>query len=157
VPSGYEYRFHTRWHLDAPLAEVWEAIFHPEHWPGWWKGLEQVRELEPGDASGVGSLQRHIWKSVLPYRLTFDVRVTRIEPMHALEGIASGEVEGIGCWRFRREGALTVVCYEWQVRTTKGWMNALAPIARPLFKWNHDLLMRNGEQGLARLLGARRQ
>lgn len=150
-----EYRFATLWQLDAPLTEVWEAIFHPERWPNWWQGVEQVRELEPGDAVGVGSLQRYTWKSVLPYRLTFDMRVTRIEPLATLEGVASGELEGIGRWQFWREGTTTCVRYEWQVRTTKWWMNWLTPIARPLFKWNHDAVMRQGGQGLARLLNAR--
>ena len=31
----------------------------------------------------------------------------------------------------------------------------LAPLARPLFAWNHDYVMRNGGRGLARLLDAR--
>ena len=33
-------------------------------------------------------------------------------------------------------------------------MNRLAPVARPLFAWNHDVVMRRGAEGLARLLGA---
>lgn len=34
-------------------------------------------------------------------------------------------------------------------------MNALTPIARPLFAWNHDRLMNAGGRGLAALLGVR--
>jgi hypothetical protein len=34
-------------------------------------------------------------------------------------------------------------------------MNALAPLARPAFAWNHDWVMRNGGRGLAGLLGCR--
>ncbi|OUC07939.1 polyketide cyclase, partial [Litorilinea aerophila] len=34
------------------------------------------------------------------------------------------------------------------------WMNLLAPLARPIFAWNHDIIMAWGGQGLARLLGA---
>jgi hypothetical protein len=41
------------------------------------------------------------------------------------------------------------------VKTTEWWMNLLAPIARPLFAWNHDVVMRQGGEGLARLLGTR--
>jgi hypothetical protein len=33
-------------------------------------------------------------------------------------------------------------------------MNRLAPLARPLFAWNHDVVMRQGAAGLARLLQA---
>jgi hypothetical protein len=34
-------------------------------------------------------------------------------------------------------------------------MNLLSPVARPVFRWNHDYVMRTGGEGLARLLGAR--
>lgn len=33
-------------------------------------------------------------------------------------------------------------------------MNVLAPVARPAFSWNHDLVMRQGGHGLAKRLGA---
>jgi hypothetical protein len=32
-------------------------------------------------------------------------------------------------------------------------MNALAPLLRPAFVWNHDWVMRQGGEGLARRLG----
>ncbi|HKQ32652.1 MAG TPA: polyketide cyclase, partial [Thermodesulfobacteriota bacterium] len=44
--------------------------------------------------------------------------------------------------------------YDWQVETTKPWMNLIAPLARPIFKWNHDVVMKWGAEGLARRLGA---
>lgn len=150
-----EFRFVTVWRIEAPLIEVCDAIFRCRHWPQWWRGVEKVEEIDPGDAGGIGSLRRFTWKGRLPYRLTFDILVTRAVPLEVLEGRASGEVEGVGRWRFFREGSVSVVRYEWHVRTTRRWMNLVAPAARPLFKWNHDQLMRQGELGLARLLNAR--
>jgi hypothetical protein len=82
------------------------------------------------------------------------MRITRIEPLVALEGEASGDVEGTGRWRFSSERDTTVVRYEWRVRTRRGWMNLFAPLARPFFQWNHDFVMREGGRSLARLLGA---
>jgi len=32
-------------------------------------------------------------------------------------------------------------------------MNLLSPIARPVFAWNHDWVMRNVAEGIAGLLG----
>jgi hypothetical protein len=32
-------------------------------------------------------------------------------------------------------------------------MNYLAPIARPVFKWNHDVVMAWGREGLEKRLG----
>ena len=117
--------------------------------------MERVEEFDPGEADGIGSLRRFTWRGRLPYRISFNMRVTRVVPLTLLEGVASGEVEGIGCWHFTSEGDVTVVRYEWQVRTNRAWMNIFAPIARPLFKWNHDQVMRQGAEGMARLLKAR--
>jgi hypothetical protein len=53
------------------------------------------------------------------------------------------------------DGPITTVKDTWEVRTTKGWMNLLAPIARPIFAWNHAASMRQGDEALAKLLRAR--
>ena len=34
-------------------------------------------------------------------------------------------------------------------------MNLVAPVARPIFRWNHNAVMHQGGAGLADLLGAR--
>jgi hypothetical protein len=112
-------------------------------------------KIEPGDEEGVGSLGRYVWKSRLPYRLEFDMRITRVERPHFMEGKADGELAGSGRWRLFEDSGMTAVVYDWDVHTTAPWMNLLAPIARPVFGWNHDQVMRNGGAGLARLLGAR--
>ncbi|KUZ71648.1 polyketide cyclase [Burkholderia ubonensis] len=149
-----EYRFSTTWRVDAPLAAVWTAIYQVDMWPDWWKGAERTVEVECGDSHGVGALHRYTWKGALPYRLSFDMRVLRVEPMRVLEGRASGAVEGDGRWSFAGDAERTVVRYDWHIRTHVRWMNWLAPLARPLFKWNHDVVMREGARGLAQLLGA---
>jgi hypothetical protein len=114
-----------------------------------------VIEVETGARDGVGALHRYTWKGRLPYRVRFDMRVTRVEPLMSLEGEASGDVEGSGCWHFSSQNDVTIVRYEWRVRTGRGWMKLLAPIARPLFKWNHDYVMQRGAEALARRLDAR--
>ena len=69
-----------------------------------------------------------------------------------IESHARGQVQGTGTWRLRPEGAATRVHYRWAVRTTPLWMNALAPLAHPVFRWNHDAIMRWGAEGLSRRL-----
>lgn len=148
------YSFLTTWLLDAPRDEVWDAIYDIERWPRWWKGVDVVEKLEDGDADGIGSVYRHRWRSVLPYTVSFDIRTVQIERPFLIEGHATGELEGVGRWRLY-EGDGTAVTYEWVVRTTRPWMNVLAPVGRPVFVWSHNTVMRWGGQGLARLLGAR--
>jgi len=154
MPASREYRFVTIWKAAAPLEAVWNEIYHSERWPEWWKGVEEVIELKKGDDLGVGSVRRYTWKSALPYRLSFESETVRVEPMSLLEGIARGELDGRGVWKLSSDGRYTTVRYDWQVRTSKAWMNLLAPIAEPLFKWNHDVIMGWGAKGLARRLGA---
>ncbi len=148
-----DYTFVTVWRFKAPIQVVWDEIYHSENWPQWWKGVESVVELEKGDENRVGSLRRYTWKSVLPYRLTFEMQTTRVENLELIEGIASGGLSGTGVWQFSQAEGLTAVRYDWNVRAAKRWMNLLAPVARPLFNWNHDVVMRWGAESLANRLG----
>jgi uncharacterized protein YndB with AHSA1/START domain len=150
-----EYRFLTTWLLDAPRDRVYDAIYESERWPEWWHGVLEAEKLEEGDDAGVGQLGRYIWKSKLPYKLEFHARTTKVDRPYLLEGTVEGELEGIGRWRLFEQEGITAVLYEWRVATTRAWMNLLTPIARPIFSVNHDFVMRNGGEGLAKLLGAR--
>lgn len=150
-----DYRFVTTWHIEAPLQDVCEAICYSQNWPHWWHNVERVEELAAGDAQGIGSVRRYTWRGPLPYRLTFDVRVIHFEPPALIEGIASGDVEGQGRWSFSTRGTMTIVRHEWQVRTTLAWMNLAALFASPVFKWNHNAIMQQGGEALARRLNAR--
>jgi uncharacterized protein YndB with AHSA1/START domain len=142
------YEFVTRWSVDAPIDAVWAKISEPEQWPEWWRGVKAVRLLEAGDAEGAGAYRRFTWRSRLPYDLTFNMRTARVERPHLIEGVADGELTGFGRWRLAPDGLRTRVRYDWQVEATKPWMRILAPVARPLFAWNHDVVMRWGLDGL---------
>ena len=148
------YYFLTTWILDAPRAEVWDAIHEIERWPDWWRGVRRVELLEDGDDGGVGARYAHEWRSVIPYPVRFETRITRIERPRLIEAVAHGELAGTGRWRLF-DGGETAVTYEWNVRTTRPWMNLVAPVARPIFRWNHNVVMHRGGECLADLLGAR--
>ena len=152
-----EFRLTTSLCIEAPLQPVWDAIHDSMNWPRWWKNVEAVRELQAGETDGLGAVHRYTWKGVLPYRVIIDVRVTRVTPLVALEGEASGALEGVGRWHFAADGSRTTVRYDWHVRTASAWMSAVAfaPLARLVFRWNHDSIMREGGLALARLLEAR--
>ena len=89
-----QYEFLTTWLLDAPREKVWEAIYAQEHWPEWWRGVDEVEELEPGDGERLGAVSRMVWRSLLPYRVEFQVRTTRVERPLLLEADAIGELAG---------------------------------------------------------------
>jgi hypothetical protein len=150
-----DYSFLTTWLLESPREPVWDVIHDQERWPEWWRGVEEAEEIRPGDENGIGSVSRMVWKSLLPYRVDFEVAIRRVERPHLLEADAVGELTGIGRWRLYEDDGVTAVLYEWNVATTKRWMNLVAPVARPIFEWNHDWVMARGGEGIARLLGCR--
>jgi uncharacterized protein YndB with AHSA1/START domain len=153
---GSDYQLVTRWTFAAPLPAVWEELMHPERWQEWWRGVRRVELLERGAESGVGARRRMTWRSALPYELTFDMRTTRIEPRSLIEGVAEGELHGRGIWTLAAEAGGTHVRYDWRVEATRPWMRLLAPVAKPLFAWNHGVVMEWGRAGLAKkLAGAR--
>ncbi|HXE39687.1 MAG TPA: SRPBCC family protein [Azonexus sp.] len=149
-----EYRLQSVWRIEAPLEDVYAAVHDSLRWPDWWPGAEHVEALTSGKPDGVDSVRRYVWQGKLPYRLVVDVRVTRIDALAAIEGSTSGDLEGVGRWRFSRDGAVSIVAFEWHVRTTRRWMNLVAPFARAAFVRNHALIMAQGGAGLARRLAA---
>jgi hypothetical protein len=112
-----------------------------------------VEEQAAGDSQRVGSRYRIEWRSHIPYSVQFDFTVARIERPMLMEGHAEGDLSGRGVWHLLEDGGVTAVLYEWNVATTKRWMNVVAPLARPVFAANHDIVMRWGGEGLARELG----
>ena len=136
------------WHLDATVRRVWDELMTPDNWPSWWRAVRKVETISGGDATGVGAVRRFTWGTALPYTLSFTMTATRIEPMHIIEGRARGELDGTGRWTLTPQGAGTHARYDWMVEITRPWQVALAPVLRPVFAWNHQVVMGWGLEGL---------
>jgi hypothetical protein len=93
------------------------------------------------------------WRSRIPYELEFEFTVRQTDPPCWMIGDATGALAGTGHWRLFDCLGVTAVTYEWNVHTTKAWMNLIAPVARQVFEYNHNVVMRWGGEGLARRLG----
>lgn len=148
-----EYHLLTTWRVEAPLERVYQAIHDSLSWPDWWHGVQRVEQVATGDADGIDSVWRYFWRGRLPYQVVFDACITRVETLVALEGSTRGDLEGVGRWDFSRQGAVSTIRCEWHVRSTRWWMNLIAPVARSIFIRNHARVMEQGGRGLASLLG----
>jgi carbon monoxide dehydrogenase subunit G len=148
-----DYHYVSTWRLQAPIEQVWAAISDLEHLPAWYTGIQEVQILAPGDAQGVGARVRYVIKGRLPLRLAFEATVTRAVPPQESELRAEGELSGSGRWSLEQHDEVTTARYTWDVRTTRSWMNLVAPVARPLFTWNSKGVMLGAGAGLARFLG----
>jgi hypothetical protein len=153
--TAYRYRFLTTWLLETSRAAAWDVLQDPLGWPEWWRGVVRVKQLDHGDEQGVGCIYRVAWRSRVPYLLEFDFTVRRVDPPCCMAGDASGDLEGSGVWRLFEQDGVTAVLYDWDVTSTKRWMNLVGSVGRPVFEHNHDAVMRWGGEGLARRLGTR--
>jgi Polyketide cyclase / dehydrase and lipid transport len=149
------YRFVTVWRLRAPIGDVYNAIDAVESWPQWWPSVRSVERLSGERPDGIGAAVRITFVGRLPYRLRFDTRVTLRVPPTKLSGAATGELEGTGDWTLSNESGWTAVRYVWAIRTTRPWMNALAPLpfVGAIFRLNHHAVMRDGLAGIRKRLG----
>ena len=150
-----QYEMVTIWKIKAPIESVWEAIRSLEDWPAWWSFVAKVVEIDPGAENGLGAVHRLDWKTRLPYSLSFESVVVQIKKPIRIEAKVDGELVGYATWRLSQTGDITMVRHDWRVSTRKAWMNWLAPIAKPAFKWNHVAVMQDGGEGLARHLDAK--
>ena len=150
------YTWLTTWTFAASPARVWQAISRPDEWPRWWPYVAEVRLLRAGDEDDLGAVRRFVWRTRLPYRVRFDAETLAVEQERLLVARAMGDVDGQGTWRLYPEAldncVGTRVDYEWRILLDQPWMRRLAPIAAPVFKWNHDGVMRAGAAGLKRYL-----
>ena len=150
-----DYHYVSTWQLQAPIERVWTAISDLEQVPAWNRGVQEVHVLAPGDGQHLGARVRYVIKGRLPMRLAFEATIARVVPPRELELRAEGELAGTGRWGLDQQGDVTTARCTWDVRTTKPWMNLVAPVARPLFTWNSKGVMLGAGDGLARFLKVR--
>jgi len=99
--NSSSYAFVTKWEVPSAQGRVWQELKSPDHWPSWWRGVERVELLRPGDDDlGRGAVRRYTWRSRTPYRLTFVMETTRVELPSLIEGRATGELEGVAVGAF---------------------------------------------------------
>lgn len=147
---GAKYHLTTELRLSADPEEVWEALVQVPSWPSWWRWLKRVRVLAPGDAEGLGGRFRGHLAGPMRYNIRCDIEILRPVRPTLIAFHSTGDLQGRGEIRLRQnEAGGTDFTFTWLVRTSKWWMNLLAPVARKRFIRNHDRLMADFGTGLA--------
>ncbi|MGW1465231.1 SRPBCC family protein [Streptomyces sp. NPDC002308] len=142
------YRFTSLWDLPAPPAAVLAVLEKGEEYPRWWPQIREVAQVS-------ATTGRARFRSVLPYDLVVTLEQGRSDPAAGiLEVTMRGDLEGWARWTVTGGGDGSRVRYDQEVEVHKRLMRLLAPVARPVFRANHALMMRAARRGLtARLDG----
>lgn len=149
------YHLTSKYSLTSDREAVWVALMAVPEWPSWWRWARRIDVLtEPASDDGVGAVYRNQIGTPLVYGFTYTTEIVGVARPRLIDLTSSGDLVGRG--RFLLSDALpggTQVTFTWLVETPKWWMNLLAPVARPVFVWNHDRLMTDFGRGLARVSG----
>jgi hypothetical protein len=152
-----DYHFVTHWRVQGTVEEVAAIMGDVDGLTRWWPSVYlDVRELEAGDAQGIGRVVDLYTKGWLPYTLRWRFRVSEIEPLKRVVIVAEGDFVGRGIWTFSQEGPQVHLVYDWQIRAEKPLLAALSFLLKPIFAANHHWAMHKGEESLVLELARRR-
>ncbi|HKS43828.1 MAG TPA: SRPBCC family protein [Amycolatopsis sp.] len=144
----HTYRFRDTWLIAAPARLVFDAVVDLAGYPRWWPDVRSVKRVDDDTAELV-------CRATLPYRLV--VRMRRAEqnvPAGRLRVQLAGDLEGSLAALVTGGAEGTWLHITQHVLVTKPLLRRLSPVARPLFRANHALMMRRGHRGLRCLLCA---
>ena len=152
------YSFVESWILpEASPDEVWQVIADARLLPEWWKGVYLESEPLGGwTAPRVGNRSRVKARGFLPYKLSFILEATALDPGKLVEVKTSGDFTGIWRAALSSERMGTRVDIDWRVTVEKPLIRFLSPLLKPLFAWNHNWTTPRGEAGLRSFLAARK-
>ncbi len=137
-----DYSFRSLWSVRAATSRVFDALVDLTSYPRWWPDIRAVNRVDDDTAEVT-------CRALLPYALTFRLHRAvedpatgrmRVDMTGDLEGFVQGEVAP-----HREAGALLAISQ--RVVVTKPLLQALAPVARPLFRANHAVMMYRGQRG----------
>lgn len=155
--ASNEYHFVTTWRIPARPEEISAILGDAPALERWWPSVYlKVRELEPGDAVGVGKVVSLWTKGWLPYTLRWQFTVTESNPPTGFRIEATGDFVGVGIWTLKPDRDTTTVTYDWTVIAEKGLLKRYSVIMKPIFSMNHHWAMRRGEESLRLELARRR-
>jgi uncharacterized protein YndB with AHSA1/START domain len=147
-------RFHfvSRWHLDAPVTDVYRVLTDLDEIARFWPGFRAAWTLNSGAV--VGRAARFEIRSILPLSLSVTLRIVAVRPRAEIRAVAVGDLAGQATWRLEPRGSGTEARLTWDVRLEHPLLRPLAGPFRPLFRLSHDISMWFGERGLRERLAA---
>jgi uncharacterized protein YndB with AHSA1/START domain len=141
-----EYMFVDEWDVDAPQQAVFDALADTRTYPTWWAPI--YRHVDADGPPFVGCASRQKFKARLPYTLSTVSRIVRLEPPRELEVHVVGDLRGTGVWTLTTAGGKVHVRFDWRVHTDRALLRVLTPLLRPVFRWNHNVAIRQAMAGL---------
>jgi hypothetical protein len=145
-----KYNFITTFCVKASVEEVFAVLIAYNKWQTWWKGLNDLEVIKDARVPKGYKLALALGPGF--YNLHFTLTLDSISINKSISLNSSGDLQGVGTFTLSQKEDSTVVTFIWNVETTKFWMNLVEPIGRPIFVFEHNVIMKWFAQGLANYL-----
>ncbi|MGH2474896.1 MAG: SRPBCC family protein [Candidatus Limnocylindrales bacterium] len=150
-----QYHFLSEYRLRGDPEALWAALADVPGWTAWWSWLKKVELLHPATGpDGLGASYRNTVRAPAGYGFVYTTEVTDVDHLRRIDLLSSGDIAGRGRFLIAPTASEEIdLRFAWLVSTPKPWMTAIAPVARPMFNWNHDRMMRAFGGGVAKAAG----
>lgn len=143
------YSFATSLELTAPAERVWNTIHAVSDWKQWWKAVRHIVSHQEN-----GKEITTLTIGTFFYSLTFSITLQDFKEYEYITFDSAGDLVGDGKFLFTSRADTTHLVFEWNVATTKPWMNRYGKLLRPFFVTAHNVVMWQFARGLAHTLHA---
>lgn len=156
------YRFVSTWATHVPPERCWSILERSlrDGRIAWWPQVE-IHGVGIRGADGGGTVRvepdeplRMRVRSPLGYALEVELRLTEVEAPRRLAARSRGDLDGGGTLDIHRTEDGSDLVWTWTVTPRRRWMRVTGPLLRPAFAAAHTAVMRRGERGFRRAVGA---
>jgi uncharacterized protein YndB with AHSA1/START domain len=141
-----EYVFIDEWDVEALQEAVFDALADARTYPDWW--TPTYKEVVSDGPPEVGRTSRHRFVGSLPYTVTTESTIVRMERPREFQVEVVGDLRGRGVWTLTPRDGRVHVRFDWRVFADRPLLRYLTPLLRPLFRWNHNVAIRAAMRGL---------
>lgn len=140
------YRFQSTWFVASDPGSAFDVLADLGTYVEWWPEVKAITRIDD-DTAGVTI------RAFLPYSLHLVMcKIVEDRVGGILKASLSGDLEGFSEFVLEEKQSGCLLHYRQEVVARKPLLRALAPVARPLFRINHLIMMRRGNRGLTRYL-----
>ncbi len=135
--------------MPASFDATFSALKDLRTYAKWWPEVKSVIPVSEEKAV-------LLIMGLLPYALEFLMeKLTEDPEAGVLSAQMTGDLIGFSSFKVQPEGDGCRLIYDQEVDVSKRLLRILAPVARPIFRLNHRLMMHRGEKGLREFLAAK--
>lgn len=138
--------FVDEWEVDAPPEAVFSALADARTYPEWWKPV--YIEVEGDCEPAIGCETSQHFKGKLPYTLTTTSEIVAYNPPNSFAVKVVGDLSGSGVWTLTPQDSRVHIRFDWTVVADRPLLRVLTPVARPIFRWNHNWSVERARVGL---------